>query len=151
MKENAGKCHLFVSRNKHEHIWAKIGDDQISESRKVMLLGITIDNELILDEYRSNVCKKAQRKLTVLTRIKKYLNFNKLRLLFKTFFDPQFKYCPLTRMFYSRTTNDKINKLHERALRLVHNHYVSTFEESFEKDNPFTVHHYNIQTLYRTI
>ena len=50
-------------------------------------------------------------------------------------------------MFYSRTTNNKINKLHERAFRLVYDDYVSIFEELFEKDNSFTVHHYNIQTL----
>ena len=28
MKMNSGKCHLFVSGNKHENMWAKIGDDQ---------------------------------------------------------------------------------------------------------------------------
>ena len=147
MKMNASKCHLFVSGNKHEHMWAKMGDDQIWESRTVKLLGVTIDNELKFDEYISNVCKKAQRKLTVLTRIKKYLDFKKLRLLLKTFFDSQFKYCPLTWMFYNRTTNNKINKLHERALRLVYDDYLSAFEELLEKDNSFTVHHYNIQTL----
>ena len=50
-------------------------------------------------------------------------------------------------MFYNRTTNNKINKLHERALRLVSDDYLSAFEELLEKDNSFTVHHYNIQTL----
>ena len=50
-------------------------------------------------------------------------------------------------MFYSRTTSNKINKLQERALRLVYDDYGSTFEELLEKDNSFTVHHYNIQTL----
>ena len=49
--------HAFVSGNKHEHMWAKIGDDQIWESRTVKLLGVTIDNELRFDEYISNVCK----------------------------------------------------------------------------------------------
>ena len=76
MKMISGKCHLFVSGNKHEHMWAKIGDDQIWESKTVKLLGITMDNELKLDEYISNVCKNTQRKLIVLTRIKKYLDFN---------------------------------------------------------------------------
>ena len=59
-------------------MWAKIGDDQIWESRTVKLLGITIDNELKFGEYINNVSKKAQRKLTVLTRLKKYLDFKKL-------------------------------------------------------------------------
>ena len=147
MKMNDSKCHLFVSGNKHKHMWAKIGDDQIWESRTVKLLGITTDNELKFDEYISNVCKKAQRKLTVLTRIKKYLDFKKLQLLLKTFFGSQFNYCPLTWIFYNRTTNNKINKLHERALRLVYDDYVSAFEELLEKNNSFTIHHYNIQTL----
>ena len=147
MKMNDSKCHLFVSGNKHKHMWAKIGDDQIWESRTVKLLGVTTDNELKFDEYISNVCKKVQRKLTVLTRIKKYLDFKKLQLLLKTFFDSQFKYCPLTWIFYNRTTNNKINRLHERALRLVYDDYVSAFEELLEKNHSFTIHHYNIQTL----
>ena len=67
MKMNPSKCHLFVSGNKNEHMSAKIGDDQIWEFRTAKLLGKTIDNELKLDEYLNNVCKKAQRKLTVLT------------------------------------------------------------------------------------
>ena len=48
MKMKAGKYHLFISGNKHEHMWAKIGDDQVWESRTVKLLGITIDHELNL-------------------------------------------------------------------------------------------------------
>ena len=97
---------------------------------------------------------KAQRKLTVLTRISKYLASDKLRILLKTFFESQFKCCPITWMFYSRTTNNNINRLHERALRLVYDDCTSTFDELQEKNNSFTAHHYNIQTLcielYRT-
>ena len=134
-------------------MWAKIGDDKIWESRTVKLVRITIDNELKFDEHISNVYMKAQRKLTVLTRIKKYLDFDKLRTLFKTFFESWFKYCPLTWMFYSKTTNNKINKLHERTLRLVYDDYKSMFDEKLEKDNSFAVHHYNTQAfcieLYR--
>ena len=50
-------------------------------------------------------------------------------------------------MFYSRNTNNKINQLHERALRLVNDDYELSFERLLEKDGSFTVHHYNIQTL----
>ena len=78
MKMNASKCHPFVPGNKHDHMWAKTSNDLIWKSRTVKLLGIAIDNELKFDEYVSSVCKKAQRKLTVLRRIKKCLGFNQL-------------------------------------------------------------------------
>ena len=67
-------------------------------------------------------------------RVRKFLDFNKTGMLFKGFFESQFKYCPLTWMFYSRNTNDKINLLHERALSLVHNDYEVLFEKLLEKD-----------------
>ena len=86
-------------------MWAKIGDDKIWESRTVKLLGITIDSELKFDDHVSNVYMKAQRKLTVLTRKKNCMDFDKLRILFEAFFESQFKYCLLTWMFYSRTTS----------------------------------------------
>ena len=86
-------------------------------------------------------------KFSVLMRIRKYLDFNKTRILFKGFFESQFKYCPLTWMFYSRNANSKINQLHERALRLVYDDYELPLEKLLEKDGSFTVHYYNIQTL----
>ena len=50
-------------------------------------------------------------------------------------------------MFYNRKTNNRINKLYERALRLVYNEYESTFEDLLTKDGSFTIRHYNIQTV----
>ena len=45
------------------------------------------------------------------------------------------------------TLNNRINKLQERALRLVHNDNTSSFYELLQKDNSFTIHHRNIQKL----
>ena len=50
-------------------------------------------------------------------------------------------------MFCSRKANNKINKLHERALRIVYDDDISSFEQLLEKDNSFTIHHQNIQTM----
>ena len=63
------------------------------------------------------------------TRIKKYLEFKKVRILFKGFLDGQLKYCPLTWMFYSKSTNRRINHLRERVLILLYDIYDLTFEE----------------------
>ena len=43
--------------------------------------------------------------------------------------------------------NNKINRIHERALRLVYSHHVSSFDELLKKGRSFSIHHRNIQSL----
>ena len=50
-------------------------------------------------------------------------------------------------MFHNRTLNNKINKLHERTLRLVYKDNNSTFHELLENDNAVTIHQRNLQRL----
>ena len=47
----------------------------------------------------------------------------KIRILSTGFFETKFKYRLLTWISYSRSTNRRINHLHERALRLKHDDY----------------------------
>ena len=65
----------------------------------------------------------------------------------RTFIESQFNYCPLLWMFHSREMNNKINKLHERALRVVYKNYDITFEQLLEKDKSVTIHDKNLQKL----
>ena len=51
----------------------------------------------------------------------------------KSFFQSQFGYCPLVWMFYSRGVNNKVNHLHEPALRTIYKDNISTFEELLTK------------------
>ena len=55
-------------------MWAKIGKDLIWEKPNVKLLGVTIDRNLGFDEHVSNLCAKANRKLSALSRISKFLS-----------------------------------------------------------------------------
>ena len=50
-------------------------------------------------------------------------------------------------MFHSRQINHKINKLHERVLKIVCNDHFSSFEELLSKDKSVTVHQRNLQIL----
>ena len=102
MKRNTDKCHLLISGNKNEQMWAKLDRDIILESNDVKLLRITLDNNLKFDKHVSNIYSKANRKLSALTRVARFLPFKKRRILFKTFIDSQFKYCSLVWMFYGR-------------------------------------------------
>ena len=147
MKLNTDKCHLLISGNKNEQMWAKLDRDIFWESNDVKFLGITLDNNLKVDKHVSNICSKANKKLSTLTRVAKFLPFKKSRILFKALTESQFKYCPLVWMYHGRQIDDKINKLHERALRIVYNDTIMSFEELLVKDKTFTIHHQNIQSL----
>ena len=50
-------------------------------------------------------------------------------------------------MFHSITLNNKTNRLHEIALRIVYGDYKSKLDELLEKDSSFSIHYRNIQTL----
>ena len=65
----------------------------------------------------------------------------------KSFIESQFSYCPLIWMFCSIRMNNKINHIHERALRLVYDDYTSTFQELLRKDESVSIHHRNIQNV----
>ena len=94
MEINSDKCQLFISGNKFEHLWTKIGNTRIWENQTVKLLGITIYDELNFDEHLTNVCLKANRELSALTRTRKYLDFKKRRILFKGFSKPNSNTAP---------------------------------------------------------
>ena len=96
MKLNTDQCHLLTSGTKYKHSWRKIGDDKMWESNEVKLLGVTIDDKLKFDSHNANICFKANENLSVLNRLASLLTFDKKRIVFKAFFESQFKYCPLT-------------------------------------------------------
>ena len=147
MKPNTDKCHLLISGNKNEYMLAKLNQDIVWESNDAKLLGVTIDNNLRFDKHVSNIFLKVNRKLSALTRVAKFVLIKKRRVLFKAIVESQFKYCPLAWIFHGREINDKINKLHERALRIVYNDTVTSFENFPIKDKAFTIHQQNIQSL----
>ena len=147
MKLNADKCHLLVAGHKYEWVWAKIGHEKIWESNEEKLLGINIDRNLNFVKHIANICKIANRKLTAIARYSKLLSFEKIKILITTFVESQFAYCPLVWMFHNRTVNSKISRLHERALRLLYNDDLSTFDELLERAGAFTIHQRNIQSL----
>ena len=93
------------------------------------------------------MCKKANSKLHALARVSNFMNNDKLQLLMKAFIASQFSYCPLVWMFHSQTPNNKINKLHERALRLVYKGDKLSFQQLLNMDNSFSTDHRNLPKL----
>ena len=150
MVPNQGKCHLMIADIDHKTYESKsyvyLEDVFLESEEMVKLLGLYIDKKLNFEHHINFILKKANNKLHALMRVSKYLTHEKLRLLLKTFIESQFNYCPLIWMCH-RALNKKINKLHERALRLVYRDKSLTFEQMLDKDGSFSIHHRNRQNI----
>ena len=133
--------------SKHEVVKLNVEDTSIEETDTGKILGITFDNKLSMCNHITNICKQASKKLYALARISHYLNNNQKRILMKSFITSQFNYCPIIWMYCQRRSNNLINRIHERALRIAYNDYVSDFHSLLLMDNSVTIHQRNIQTL----
>ena len=100
-----------------------IGSFEIKNTNCEKLLRIKVDSRLNFNDYLDGIIKKAIRKINALSRITPSMNISKRSILMNSFFNSQFNYCPLVWMFHSRSINNKINRLHERVLRIVHNDF----------------------------
>ena len=148
MKLNQSKCHFMISSNSPEQMWIKVGEQVIWESYQEKLLGSTIDKNLKFDKHVINICKKASAKVTALSRLIRIVPLEKKKILMKSFIESQFSYCPLIWMFcLSRKLNNKINRIHERGLRMVYRDYTTSFEDLLTKDASVCIHHRNIQLV----
>ena len=87
------------------------------------------------------------KKLHPLARISQYMNIPTQRMTMKAFIASEFGYCPPVWVFRSSKLNSRVNKLQERALRIVYQDYASSFTKILEKDNSTTIHNRNNQLL----
>ena len=144
IQAKSGKSHVMLTTDNKPKINVK---DSLTSNEIVKLLGEIVDNKLSFEPHFSLVCKKISQKIHALARVSKFISKKKLRFIVKAFILSQFSYCPLVWMCHSRTLNNKINKLHEMALRLVYDDKQSTCEELLNIDKSITIHHRNLQVL----
>ena len=146
LKAIPDKFHLVLNEARND-IFMEIMQFIIFNTNSQKLLGIKIDNKLTFDEHVNDLCCKASQKLHDLARIACYMTPQQRRTIMNDFISSQFGYCPLVWMFHSRKLNNRINNIHERALRIVYSDHISTFDELLLKDNSVNILIRNIQAL----
>ena len=79
----------------------------------------------------------ANNRLRALTRIWRFLSTKHAKYLSQACIISAFKYCPLILMFCNKTSNNQINKIHKRSLRLVYEmeYEDANFEDLLLKDD----------------
>ena len=95
----------------------------------VKALGVIIDKNLNFTEQVSVSCKKAARQLNALARISSFLDVESRKIIFNSFIRSNFNYCPLVWHFCGKQNNAKIEKIQERALRIIYGNYESPYDE----------------------
>ena len=125
----------------------KVDKFDVQNSQCQKLLGIKIDNKLTFNEHVSSICTKATQKLHALSRVSNFMSLKQTKTVMKTFILSHFGYCPLVWMFHSRKLNNRIDRIHKRALRIVYKDNTSSFKELLAKDESYSIHERNIQTL----
>ena len=142
MKLNTDKFYLLS--NSQEPNTLKIGDLHINNSLSEKLLRITFDCKLKFNKHIENISQKASQKLNTLAILAPYMGTTKKGILMNAFFKSQFNYCLLVRMCCNSSLNTKINRLHERCLRIAYNDKKSDFNELLVKDGSVSIHHQNL-------
>ena len=82
-----------------------------------------------------------------MTRIRRYLSTEQTKHLSEAYIISAFKYFPLIWMFCNKTSNNQIDKIHKRSLRLVYEMQDANFEDLLLKDDSWNIHESKIHTL----
>ena len=105
-----------------------INQEVINSENCVKLLGVEIDNKLSFEKHISTLVKKASKQLNVISRIQNFKGFKEKEILLNSFVYSNFNYCPLVWHFCSAKSVKKIEKIQERALRILYSNFFSDFE-----------------------
>ena len=106
-----------------------------------------LDKNLDFKKHVNVLCKKAGQTLHALACISNYMDTEKLKIMIITSVISQFSYCRLVWMFHDRSVDKKINKIHERALRIAYKDSCSTFDDLLKKAKSVSIYQRNLQLL----
>ena len=131
-------------------------DLSLKNSKKVEILGITLDRSMDFNTHIKNICREVDQKLSALLRISPYLDQAKKVLLYKSMIRSQFNYCPIVWMYCSRQSNNFINRVDVRGLRVTHrNETNKEFQQILRESNEPTIHQKHLHVLmtevYKTV
>ncbi len=128
MKANPNKFQFMVPGNNDKTDFT-LRDIVLPHEELVKLLGINVDQNLDFKFHVNEVCRKAGRQLNALRRKSKLLNTSSKLKVFHAFIRANLNYCPLVWVNRNKTDLGRLEKVQERALRMVYNDRSSSYDE----------------------
>ena len=96
-----------------------INNVALKQSHAFKCLRLTIDDNLTFKIYIENVIKKVKRNLSILLKAKPLLNQALLKNIYYAIIEPYFTYCSVVWDSIDKTLADKLQKLQNRAARII--------------------------------
>ena len=146
LKPNPDMWHFLLSESDND-LSLEISNERISNSSCEKFLGVNFDNKFNFNTHITKLWKNAGQNLHALARMSNFMSVNQKKFIMNAFITSQFSYCPLMWMCHNRSLNTKINRIPERALRIVYNDNSSSHEDLLEKTSSVKIHHSNLQQL----
>ena len=156
LSPNTGKFHYMILETcVTNQLSLFINGFKIERTSEVVLLGITIDEQLTFKTHIEYICRMAKYKLRALQRIRNYLSTEKARLLVTVFINSQFYYPPLIWIFAGKTLISKVQKIHIRTLQVVCTTYEKSYHELFILNREISIHqkhlHFLVTEVYKSV
>ena len=133
MKANAFKFQAIGLSRENVSIDFEIDNQKIQSESVVKLLGINIDNKLNFDCHVSIISRKAAKQINALQRLCKHIDYTSKLRIYESFISSNFVYCTVVYNTFTIGQNKKLEKLNERAIRLVCNDCDSRYNHLLER------------------
>ena len=113
---------------------------------KDMLKLFASQYRLTFNDHIRACCLKAVLQFNALTRISNYLDMESKKIILNSFIRSNFEYCPSV-WHFGKTNNQKLEKIQERSLRILHDTFELTYEELLHKNGPSSLLLYRLYRL----
>ena len=140
MQANPSKFQFMILS--HSGVDASNANQQIDDNialkpePRVKVLGIMLDSKL---NFNHHVSAKAAWKLNALARISRFLSTSSRMIIYNSFINSNVNYCPIVWHFCGKMNGDKIEKIQERALRMIYRNYDSLYSELLRDAGAYTM------------
>jgi len=128
-----------------------IKDATISPEPCVKLLGVKLDDKLNFTPHISALCKKTARLIGALRRVAPLLADDVRMKLHDTFITSNMIYSSSAWFVCSKTSRWKLEKVHERALRVATNDYTTPYKDLLKQKNKCSLYVQHMRTFMELV
>ena len=117
----------YLNVDRSDQLELNIDGVNVKATEEVELLGVIIDNKLQFKSHIAKLIKKVGKQLDVLSRLKNILSFSSKMRIYRSFIMSHFSYCSSVWNNCLKEDSNRLERLHERALRYVYNDFSSEY------------------------